>query len=165
MVVDLEDYFMIYPFNTEIRYLCCRKVIRDILNMRMIKFIIPVFFFHFFMICDLCAQVDTTHKNIVSISPLCLINQTISLSYTRQLNKTFDIEINPRIRIQPYKNLDNCVYANGWIVYHSNNPYWYYNKYTLRLSVLYHLKWIYIEPIYQFEYGYFKNQTIWKTHI
>jgi hypothetical protein len=108
-------------------------------------------------------QPDSTRKNIISIAPLSLIDQTISFSFTRKINGYIDISFNPRIRIQDANNIDSRVISKGWIWYRFDDPYYYYNKFAFRLGLTFHRKHFFFEPNFQYENAFFKNQKIYIT--
>jgi hypothetical protein len=92
-------------------------------------------------------------NNTISIAPLPLIDKTISISYTRKLNKSIDFTLNPRVRIQNKKELDNHFLGLSF-----DDPYWFYTRYMIRTGILYHYQEYFIEPIFQYDYGFFKKQ-------
>lgn len=103
-------------------------------------------------------QEQPIRKNAICIAPFSKIDKTYSVSYSRSLNKHFEITVKPRIRI--VKQNDLKVSTNELF----SDPFWFYNRYMIRVGLMgkadpiYTIGGLFAEGALQYDYGYFKNK-------
>lgn len=105
--------------------------------------------------CIVFAQDVPTKKHIISVAPFNLLNSTVSLKYSTQLTNNLAFIVNPSVRVQLSEKLSNSVLG-----FSDPDPFWYYEKFKLRVGIMRHNKTFFIEPLIQYEYAYFKNQML-----
>lgn len=112
--------------------------------------------FHFLLTSHIVSGQGYYEKNhVISIAPLSLFDNTVSIKYSSKINQKLDFILNPSLRIQTATDL-----SNSFLLFKFDDPFWYYNKYSLRVGVMQHNRAFFIEPLIQYEYAYFKNQKL-----
>lgn len=112
------------------------------------------------------SQDTITKKDVVTISPISLLDAKLSLSFYRTYKPYGDIVA--RISLRPslifVKNLfvsnydyDNEILGNSFII---RDPFWYYNRLATEAGFSFHRGPLYIEPMMLFEFAYYKNLSM-----
>jgi hypothetical protein len=95
------------------------------------------------------------HSVTIEIPNLFL--KTISVSYNYKLNDKYELRINPKISLD--WPADNLVAGLRLV----QDPFWYYDSYTIQIGLSRNFRTFYIEPMLSYKYASFDNRTL-QTH-
>lgn len=104
----------------------------------------------------LFSQEKRIFQHAVSFNYMSLFNQTLSLAYNYRINETFELTLNPKVHF--HSNGDNKTLFGTSL---SDDPYWYYDSYTLTTGARINIGGLpYFEPDLFFRHAWFSDRTL-----
>jgi hypothetical protein len=113
-----------------------------------------------FITTNLFSQDSLVTRNVIAWVPTSLLNRTISLSYYRTIQQKLEATLKISVRRGNIKEPDephNQIFNDTYPV---KDPYWYYSNFSTQVGFMRRFNSLFIEPVLNYEYGYFANQTL-----